>query len=68
MKPVIISIPHIKNIGPELNTGVVVVKTIYDEVVLDESGTSVTNRKAATGVSAKILNVQNFDYYPQNEG
>lgn len=30
MKPVIISIPHVKNIGPELSTGVVVVKTMYD--------------------------------------
>lgn len=30
MDPVIISIPHVKNIGPELSTGVVVINTIYD--------------------------------------
>lgn len=64
MKPVIISIPHIKNIGPELSTGVVVVKTSYDNIVLDESGTTVTNRKANTGVSARILVVKTFSFSP----
>lgn len=68
MDPVVISIPHVKNIGPELSTGVVVVKTIYDEITLDESGTTVTNRKATTGVSAIILSVSSFTYAPLNEG
>lgn len=68
MSPVVISIPHVQNIGPELSTGVVVVKTIYDEINLDESGTTVTNRKAVTGVSALILKIQSFSYTPLNEG
>ncbi|EAR83210.3 hypothetical protein TTHERM_01002750 (macronuclear) [Tetrahymena thermophila SB210] len=68
MQPVIISIPHVKNIGPQLSTGVVVVSTQYDQVTLDESGTTTTNRKATTGVSAQVLKVKNFSYSPLNEG
>ena len=46
MKPIIVEIPNIKSFGADLNSGVVVVRTIYDGVVLDESGTTEENRKA----------------------
>lgn len=36
--------------------------------MLDESGTSVSNRKASTGVTAKSMIVQNFSFSPMNEG
>ena len=53
MSPVIITINNVKNINPELNSGVVIVKTEYDQVILDESGNSSENRKVLTGLAAK---------------
>lgn len=49
MPPIIISIPNVRNFNADLNSGVLVIRTIYDGVVLDESGTTDTNRKALTG-------------------
>ncbi|EGR30460.1 hypothetical protein IMG5_131340 [Ichthyophthirius multifiliis] len=68
MEPVIISIKNVKNISPELNSGVVVVKTEYDQVILDESGSTNENRKVITGVAARTLYIHSFNYYPRNEG
>lgn len=36
--------------------------------MLDESGTSISNRKASTGITAKSMIVQNFSFMPMNEG
>ncbi len=58
----------IRNFKPELNSGVVVIRTIYDNVILDESGTSETNRKASFGVSASLLNYSDLTFYPKTEG
>ncbi len=68
MQPVIITIKNVKNISPELNSGVVIVKTEYDNVILDESGTTNDNRKVITGVAARTLYVNSFDFFPKNEG
>jgi hypothetical protein len=46
MPPVVITIPNIRNFKEDLNSGVLVIRTLYDGVVLDESGTTDTNRKA----------------------
>lgn len=49
MQPIQISIPNIRNFKEDLNSGVLVIRTIYDGVVLDDSGTTNTNRKALSG-------------------
>ena len=68
MQPVRITFPHIKNFNAELSSGVVVVTTFYDGLVLDESGSDSTNRKAVTSKEALPLSVTAFDYYPRNGG
>ena len=68
MEPVRITFPQIKNFNAELSSGVVSVSTYYDGLVLDESGSDVSNRKAITSKEALPLTVSSFDYYPKNEG
>jgi hypothetical protein len=68
MEPVRLTFPHIRNFNSELSSGVVVVATYYDGLVLDESGSDVTNRKAVTSKEALALSVTGFDYYPRNAG
>jgi hypothetical protein len=68
MPPVNVTIPHIRNFNPELSSGVVVIKTSYDGIILDESGSSDTNRKALTGVIATTLSFNTFTFYPKTEG
>ena len=49
----------------------VVVTTMYDSIVLDESGTVENNRKATTGLEAKYLSdptTFTLSYYPTTEG
>lgn len=50
MEPVIVKILNVRNFNEDKNSGVVVVQTIYDAVILDDSGTTETNRKATTGL------------------
>lgn len=68
MEPIRITFPHIKNFNAELSSGVIVVTTYYDGLVLDESGSDSTNRKAVTSKEALPLSVTSFDYYPRNGG
>jgi hypothetical protein len=68
MEPIRITFPQIKNFNAELSSGVVTVSTYYDGLVLDESGSDVSNRKAITSKEALPLTVSSFDYYPRNEG
>ena len=63
MLPIVISIPNVRNFVEDLNSGVLVIRTLYDgyiyiiiiRVVLDESGTTEVNRKATTGSVAKYF-------------
>jgi len=70
MQPIIVSIPNVKNFAEDLNSGVVVVRTLYDAVVLDDSGTTETNRKATSGLAAKLFDASNYTltFYPTTEG
>lgn len=52
MLPVNFRFPHIISFSSELSSGVITVRSIYDNVVLDDSGTSEENRKATTGVES----------------
>lgn len=64
MEPVMISIPHIKNFKEELNSGVISVRMIYDEITLDESGNLDLQRKALTGKTHVVLAFDNFSFFP----
>ena len=68
MQPVMVTVPHVRNFNSQLNSGAVVVRTIYDGVILDESGTTETNRKALTGLPAYNLKFTGFTFYPKNMG
>lgn len=68
MEPVKVTFPQIKNFNAELSSGVISVSTYYDGLVLDESGSDVSNRKAITSKEALPLSVTSFNYYPKNEG
>lgn len=71
MPPIVVRIPNVRNFNEDLYSGVVVVSTMYDGVVLDASGTTDTNRKALTGAAASFLttNTQySLTFYPLNEG
>ena len=68
MKPVIITIPNVRNFNPELQSGVLTIKTIYDTVILDESSTIDTNRKASTSLSASLISINSFIISPTTMG
>lgn len=70
MEPVIVKILNVRNFNEDKNSGVVVIKTIYDAVVLDDSGTTETNRKATSGLKATFMNNTQYSllYYPTTEG
>jgi hypothetical protein len=53
--PITILFPNIKNYNSELDSGPISVRTMYDNVVLDDSGDSETNRKATTGLDAYLM-------------
>lgn len=69
MEPVKISFPNIKNFPEDLNSGVVRVRTLYDSVVLDDSGTTEQGRKATTGLAAKFMAASSYSltYFPTTE-
>ena len=52
MLPVNFRFPHVISFSSELSSGVITVRSLYDNVVLDDSGTSEENRKATTGVES----------------
>ena len=52
MQPVNFRFKHMVSFSSELSSGVITVRSIYDNVVLDDSGTSEENRKATTGVES----------------
>ena len=68
---VTVLLPSIYNYNTELDSGPVTIRTIYDNVVLDDSGDSETNRKATTGTDAAIMiagtNYMNFVIAPTTE-
>jgi len=69
--PVTIYFPNVYNYNTELDSGPITIRTIYDNVVLDDSGDSETNRKATTGIDASLMvsnvNYLGFGYEPQTE-
>ena len=69
--PVTIYFPNIYNYNSELDSGPVTIRTIYDNVILDDSGDSETNRKATTGVDSSLMvtgvNYMNFLIEPKTE-
>jgi len=68
MEPVRIMLPHIMNFNAELSSGVVKVTTSFDGLVIDESGTDESNRKATTSKTAALLASCSVAYEPKNEG
>ncbi|CAD8148432.1 unnamed protein product [Paramecium octaurelia] len=70
MEPVIVTILNVRNFNEDKNSGVIVVQTIYDAVVLDDSGTTETNRKATSGLKATFMTNTQYSllYYPLTEG
>lgn len=66
--PVKMVFPHIKNFNAELSSGAISIKTIYNGLVIDESGSSTVGRKAVTGVLATTLTVKEFKISPTTEG
>jgi len=69
--PVTVFLPNIMNYNTELDSGPVTIRTLYDNVVLDLSGDTNTNRQATTGIGAFLMvsgtNYLNFAYEPQTE-
>lgn len=69
---VTILIPKVYNFNTELDSGQITIRTIYDNVILDDSGDSETNRKATTGLDAPLMestkNYNAFVYEPKTEG
>ena len=53
--PITILFPNIKNYNSELDSGPISIRTMYDNVVLDDSGDSESNRKATTGLEAYLM-------------
>jgi len=70
MEPVIVKILNVRNFNEDKNSGVIVIQTIYDAVVLDDSGTTETNRKATSGLKATFMSNTQYSllYYPITEG
>lgn len=59
--PITILFPNIKNYNSELDSGPISIRTMYDNVVLDDSGDSESNRKATTGLEAYLMkSIDNF--------
>ena len=48
MLPVNFRFPHVISFSSELSSGVITVRSLYDNVVLDDSGTSEENRQVNT--------------------
>ena len=71
MEPVKFRFTDIVSFSSELSSGVITVRSIYDNVVLDDSGTSEENRKATTGVESQQLLIESgggLSYVPTTEG
>lgn len=70
MDPIVVSIPNVKNFAEDLNSGVIRVRTLYDAVTLDDSGTTEENRKATSGLAANFLDAANYSmtFLPTTEG
>ena len=68
MLPVIFTFRKIMNFSPQLASSVVIIKTYYDNQILDDSGSDETNRKAVTGLSNSVLTTLSFSCTPKTEG
>ena len=68
MLPINIIFPHIINFNSELSSGDIIVRVVYDGIVLDQAGTTDTNRKAITGVLSATLGYSSFSFVPKTEG
>jgi hypothetical protein len=67
MPAVNILIPNVKNYAEDLNSGAVVVTTMYDANILDQTGTTTDRSKATTG-SLALIGTGTFTFSPMNEG